>query len=187
MNNRRNQWLLGIAVVLAALRFGVVPWLQAQAEARERLQVLTQRLDRSVGVRQNRGAILESREALAKAATLTIKRFPEAADPAAFRLEGQRQISTIVTGAGLKVVLFDWLLDGRVAGTGLAYGRARLQVEGSIRDLIAVEAGLEGAVSHMVILEADVSLPRGAEKADDSAGTLSIVADLYYTPKEAKP
>jgi hypothetical protein len=186
MGSRRNAWLLGIAVVLAALRFVLMPWIHSQAESRERLQVLTQRLDRSVGVRQNRAAILRAAKELQAAAAEAESRFPAAPDAAAFRLDSQRQIGAIVAAAGLKMALFDWLLEGRLEGNSLSYGRVRFQAEGALKDLVRVDGELEGSLPFLAVREMQLALTTPAPAPNETRGTLTIVADLFYRPQTRK-
>lgn len=70
MDAERRRLLIGALVVLASLRFLILPWIDQQAEAREQLEVLTQRLDRSTGVVLNRSAITDALLRLEKANTV---------------------------------------------------------------------------------------------------------------------
>ena len=57
MTYSRNQVLLIVAAGLVVIRFVIVPWLNWQSEQRDALAVMTQRLDRAIGVIENREAI----------------------------------------------------------------------------------------------------------------------------------
>lgn len=183
MTDRRRALLLGFAAVLALLRFGVVPWIQAQGESRDRLQVLTQRLDRSVGVVRNRDAILAARDELGVAAEAARGRFPTAASPEAFRLDGQRRVGAIVSAAGLQLALFDWVLDGSVPDAGLGYGRIRFQVDGSLKDIARLHAELEGELPFLAVREMQLNLRGEAAALDDTPVSMILVADLFFRPQ----
>ena len=176
----RRRLLLGVVAVLALLRFAVVPWLDAQADARERLQVLTQRLDRSVGVVQNREAILSAAAALRASTADSRGRFPIAASAEAFRLDEQRRIGAVVAGAGLKLALFDWVLEGTVPDGGLAYGRVRFQVEGALRDVIRVHGELEGGLPNIAVREVLLNLGMATTQANETSATMAVVADSFF-------
>lgn len=180
MTDQRRALLLVIAAVLALLRFGVVPWVQAQNDARDRLQVLTQRLDRSVGVVGNRDAILAARDQLRGAAEAARARFPTAASPEAFRLDSQRQVGAIVAAAGLQLALFDWVLDGSVPDSGLSYGRIRFQVEGSLGDIARLHSQLEGALPSLAVRELQLNLRGEAQALDETTASITFVADLFF-------
>ena len=120
MADARVQWLLGVAGALAVARFVIVPWTATQNEQRQQLEVLTQRLDRSAGVANAGGAILEARQALAALSEASREAFPATADAARFRLEAQREIAQIAARGEVKLTLFDWLMDGEAAEAGLA-------------------------------------------------------------------
>jgi len=177
---RRNAWLLGVAAVLALLRFVVQPWAHAQTEAHEQLQVLTQRLDRSVGVKQNRTAILGARTALETATAAARSRFPSSPSAEAFRLDSQRQIGAIVSASGLQLALFDWTLEGKLEDAGLAYGRVRFQIEGPVRDIARVHGELEGSLPFLAVREAQLNLTGPVSGLDNTRATLTIVADLFF-------
>jgi hypothetical protein len=186
MASTRNTWLLGIAVLLAVVRFIALPWVHAQAEARERLQVLTQRLDRSVGLQQNREAILGARKTFETATASARRRFPAPRTAEAFHLESQRRIGALVTASGLQLALFDWLLDGRIEDAGLAYARTRFQVEGPLRDVVRVHGELEGNLPFMAVREVQLNLVNAAPRLDDTRATMTIVADLYFSAEPRK-
>jgi hypothetical protein len=177
---RRNAWLLGVAAVLALLRFVVLPWAHAQAEAHEQLQVLTQRLDRSVGVSQNRAAILGARKQFEAASAAARSRFPSPPSAEAFRLDTQRRIGAIVSASGLKMALFDWTLEGKLQDAGLGYGRTRFQIEGPLRDIARVHGELEGSLPFLAVREVQLNLTSAAPGLDDTRATLTIVADLLF-------
>lgn len=184
MADRRTQLLLGVAAVLAGLRFIVVPWVDSQNDARDRLQVLTQRLDRSVGVAQNREAILAARQQLQEANAQAHERFPAAESVDAFRIQGQRRMAAVAAAAGLKLNLFEWLLDGQDPAAALAFGRVRLQVEGAPRDLARLHASLEGQLPHVAVREVQLTAPRGVAGPADGKATLTLVADVFFRLKE---
>jgi hypothetical protein len=186
MTDQRRALLLGIAAVLALLRFGVMPWIQAQNDARDRLQVLTQRLDRSVGVVSNRDAILAARDQLSGAAAAARSRFPAAASREAFQLDSQRRVGAVISTTGLKLALFDWVLDGKVDDAGLEYGRIRFQVEGPLRDMVRLHGDLEGTLPFLVVREVQLNFRGEAAALDDTAVTLSVVADLFFRLQATK-
>ena len=187
MASPRYRLLLGIAAVLAALRFGVVPWVEAQAAARERLQVLTQRLDRSVGVIDNREAVLSAAESLEAAAGEARARFPEFDSAESFRLEGQRRIGALAAASGLSLAVFDWVLEGAVEASGVAYGRTRFQVEGALRDVVRLHGELEGQLPTLSVRELQLNLAGPAAGVGETRATLTVLADLFYRPREASP
>jgi uncharacterized membrane protein affecting hemolysin expression len=71
MDESRRNTLIAVALVLAVLQFLVVPWIASQSEARERLQVLTNRLVRSQAVLENKAAIQSAERAMIAEASKT--------------------------------------------------------------------------------------------------------------------
>lgn len=186
MADARVRWLVVVALVLAALRFVIVPWTQAQVEQRQQLEVLTKRLDRSAGVVANAQAIRGAQGKVMAAAAAARKPFPEVADRDRFRLESQRMLAAIAGRGGARVVLFDWVVDGDAAKAGLAYGRVNATLEGPLESLVSVHGQIEGEMPFAAVREVKLELPRGgASGLNAEPATLALVMDLYYRPTAA--
>ena len=123
MGDARVRMLLVLAAVLAALRFAVVPWMQQQAEQRQQLEVLTQRLDRSVAVVQNAEAMQAALGKVVEVTEAARAPFPLVDDRERFRLDAQRMLAGVAQRGGVSVTLFDWVVDGEAPQAGMAYGR----------------------------------------------------------------
>ena len=186
MADARIQWLLGVAGALAVVRFVVVPWVQAQNEQRQQLEVLTKRLDRSEGVLQNREAIVAARDALSRQSAASFAVFPEAVADDDSRLAAQQRITAMAAQAGLQVSLFDWLLDGDVEAAGLAYSRASIKMDGPLDRLILMHGDLESTMPFAAIREFELKLksPAGGPTTDPASAV--VVMDLCYRPKGAQ-
>lgn len=180
MNDARVRLLVTIVAALAALRFIVVPWMSAQNEKREQLQVLTQRLDRSEGVVQNREAIAAARKALGARAESLRGRFPQAPGADAFRLDAQRRIGELARSAGVELEIFDWILEGENADAQLAYGRARLALEGPLRNVVRLHAELEGSSPNAAVRDVQLTLRAPAAGPGDIPANATMIVDLYY-------
>ena len=183
MADSRVRWLVVLAAVLAGLRFAVVPWMQQQVEQRQQLEVLTQRLDRSVSVVQNAEAMQSARGKVVAVTEATRAPFPEVADKDRFRLDSQRTLAGIAQRGGVSVNLFDWVLDGEAAQAGMAYGRVNASLAGPLDSLVAVHGAIEAEMPYAAVREVKLDLPRGAEPGlAKDPGTLALVMDLYYRP-----
>ena len=185
MAEPRIRLLLGITLLLVTLRFVAVPWIQAQGEQRQRLQVLTQRLDRSLGVVGNGEAIAAAQRHLGTDTTALRDRYPETADPEGFRLEAQRAIGAVVSRTGVTLGLFDWLLDGESAEARLAYGRVRIRLEGPLSKVILAHGELEASLPYAAVRELAVDLREPAARPDETQAGATLVVDLYYRTRAA--
>jgi hypothetical protein len=180
--------LLGLALVLVALRFVVVPWAAAQVEGRQQLEVLTQRLDRSAGVVEDKAEILAAQGQLSKVSQATRGIFPEVDDKERFRLDAQRMLSGIAGRGDVKVTLFDWIVDGESAKAGLAYGRVNASLQGPLDSLVAVHGQVEGEMPFAAVREVKLETAgKGASGLADESATLLLVIDLYYRPTVVQP
>lgn len=188
MGDARVRWLLGLALVLAVLRFVIVPWTQQQVERRQQLEVLTQRLDRSAGVVQSAKEILAAQSKVAAERELTLAPYPVATDKDRFRLEAQRRLAAIATRGGVAVTLFDWVVDGEAQEAGMAYGRVNASLDGPLRRLIAVHGAIEAEMPYAAVREVRMELGRNSVQGlTDDPAILALVIDLYYRPAEAAP
>lgn len=187
MGDNRVRWLLGLALVLAVLRFVIVPWTQQQVERRQQLEVLTQRLDRSAGVVQSAEQILAAQDKVAAAREAAFAPYPVTADKDRFRLDVQRRLSAIATRGGITVTLFDWVVDGDAAGAGMAYGRVNVSLAGPLRSVVAVHGALEAEMPYAAVREVGMELGRNAVRGlTDDTVTLALVIDFYYRPAAAE-
>lgn len=180
MTSTRYRWLFGVALLLAGLRFLIVPWMQFQSVQSEQLQALTAKLDRSQSLKGNGEIIERTHDRLVKDVESIRGRFPEASDAQGFKLDAQRQLNQIASSIGLKVTLFDWLIDGKEENSGLAYGRAKFRIEGSLRDVIRLHGEIEGQLRSTAVREFDLELqsPASGPGLDGAAATFTV--DLYY-------
>jgi hypothetical protein len=179
----RIRWLVGLAGALAVVRFAVVPWVQAQNEQRQQLELLTKRLDRSEGVIQNREAIVAARDALRQESEASFAAFPVAVGDDDSRLAAQQRITAMAAQAGLQVSLFDWLLDGEASEAGLAYSRASIKIDGPLDRLILMHGDLESSLPFAAVREFQLKLksPTSGPNADPASAV--VVLDLFYQPK----
>jgi hypothetical protein len=187
MNSFGNRWLLGLAALLATIKFMLLPWLDHQAEHVERLEVLTQQLDRSVGVIANRQSIIKAVEQVESSTVAARLRFPDVSDPQGFRLTVQQGIGGAAAQASVNVRVFEWIVDGEVKPARLAFSRARVQMDGGFRSLASFQASLEGEYPNMTVREINLSAPAMIGAPNESSASLTIVADFFFRPVASEP
>jgi hypothetical protein len=180
VNEARLQRLYWIAGVLLAIRFGLLPWVDWQTERRDALQVLTKRLDRSVGVIENRSAIEKSAKDLNASLVTYRANFRQSDSVEAFKLAAQQEISGVIGQAGLRVTLFDWVVDKFDDAPPLARVRARIQLAGTVQALAGVQGRLEAQFPAFVIREVRVDTPNATNTPSTTQGTMTLVADVYF-------
>lgn len=180
MDPARRNILVGLALALAAVRFLVLPWIEAQGDSREQLEVLTNRLDRSTGVVMNRGAITEALARLEKSNAGDRSRFPQSESAESFRLESQQKVTGIITTKNLQIDVFDWILDGPVDPTGLGFVRGRVFLKGDARALGLMLGALEGELPNMVVREAIFGFENRVFSKGEYRANMTLVADFHY-------
>ncbi len=177
----RIRLLLGLALALAVMRFAVVPWVQAQAEVHDRLFAVTRQLDRAEAIAGAGPELAARREALAGTVRSLASRAPLAKPGSEHRLAVQREVRAAVESTGLELTVFEWVLDGQSEATGLAFGRLRLQVDGSLRQVAEAHVALEAGLPNIFVRELVVSL-RGSGMSGLASATFEV--DLYYRTGE---
>ena len=180
MDAARKQLLIGLALSLAAIRFVVLPWLEAQDDMSERLEVVTNRLDRSAGVVLNRGAITESLARLERANNGDRPRFPRAEDAQSYRLEAQQRVTAVVEAQGMRIDVFEWVLDSSADTTGFGFVRGRVYFKADMRSLALLLGALEGEIPNMVIREATYTFDNPVTSSGDFRANLVVVADFHF-------
>lgn len=181
MSDPRARALLIVALVLAAVRFALMPWLEWQGEKREALQVLTQRLDRSEGLVRSRSAIERNATALFAESQKAKAVFPVVTSGEAFRLQSQQQLTALAQQFGVSVKVFDVLTEGDVDRLSLRFIRVRLQVEGAARFVARFHGEIEGRMQNAIVrsvrFESNV-VPLVAP--GEAIVQAALMADLYY-------
>ena len=175
----RVRLLLGLAAILAAMRFVVVPWTEAQDDMHDRPYAITRQLDRPVAIVEAGSALQARREALA-----AIVREPAARAPLAIPGSGRRvptltQVRAAVDSAGHKVKVRGWVLDGEIETAGLLFGRVRLQLEGPLRNVAEAHVGIESGLPHVFVRNLIVNVRRGGRQTGIANATLEL--DLYLS------
>lgn len=184
MDSGRRRLLIGFLIALVSIKFVVLPWLTIQSDQRERLDVLTKRLDRAIGVIANRGSITSSLADLERANSDDRQRFPQAPGLEGFRLQEQQRVVGLLESKGLKLEAFDWILDSPPDGTGLGFCRGRLSLRGELRMLALLLGEVEGRLPNMVVKEVSFNLERPARGALDTNAVVTLVADYHFRIKK---
>jgi hypothetical protein len=187
MSPDRMKLLVWVLVLLAAIKFVVFPWRDQLSESAEALQILTQRLDRSMGVVLNKEKILATRDELRKSNTPIANLFPLSAGDAEAQLAVQGTMDSALQRHGLKLGLFDWAVTNVDSRGVLRYSRFQLQTTGETSVLARFLADLETGSPHVVIREIVLqpqSLLRGPSTGDRAE--LRVVADVYFRIEATK-
>ena len=176
MLNDRYRMLLALALVLASIRFAVLPVLDWQGERAEELRNLTDRLERSVAVQQNRDVILKSRQALGSELNKIQQVFPKAVTVADYRLEAQQKLSSLAAQNSVVMQSHEWVLEREVVESSVRCLRWRASFSGSARSIALFQAGLETTNQNLIPIDFAIN-PSGPLTSADSAVSLAITAD----------
>ena len=185
MDADRKRTLIGVLLALIVLRFGILPWLEMQADSRERLEVLTNRLDRSTGVVMNRSAIKQAVSRLEQANSADRSRFPVAEGPEGARLAAQKKVTDMAVKQAVVIEGFEWVLDGPVDGKGLPFVRGRIFFKGDMRRVAFLLGELETQLPSMTVREAIHTFENPVYGSDEYRASLMLMADFYFRHEDA--
>ena len=178
--NSRVRILIGLAGALAIARFILVPWLNAQADMHDRLFAITRQLDRAEAIVAAGPDLQARRDDLGATVAKLAARAPQAESGSEHHVQVQRQLRTVVESAGLTVQLFEWVFDEQSESTGLAFGRVRMQLEGTIREVAEAHVTIEAAFPNVFVRSMVVNIRNRRQIAG-----ATVELDLYYQPGEA--
>ena len=176
--NNRVRLLLGLAAILAVLRFVAVPWVGSQAGVHDRLFAVTRQLDRAQGIVDAGSSLQVRRDTLESVVRELAARAPLAKPGSEHRVQVQRELRAAVESAGLQMKVFEWVLDGEAEATGLAFGRIRLQIEGPLRNVAEAHVDIEAGFPNVFVRDTSVSVRRGGGLGTRANATMQL--DLYY-------
>ncbi len=180
----RVRILLAFAALLMAMRFVVVPWIATQADMHDRLFTVTRQLDRAEAIVTAGSDLQSHRDRMAAVVQELAARAPFARPGSEHRVQVQRDLRAVVESAGLQLKVFEWVLDDEPAATGLAFGRLRLQMEGTLRNLAEAHVGIEAGFPNVFVRDLNVNVRRGGQLADTANATMEL--DLYYRQGEGE-
>jgi len=181
--NSRVRILFGLAGALAVARFVLVPWLGAQADLHDRLYAVTRQLDRAEAIVAAGPDLQARRDTLAESVAELAARAPQAESGSEHRVQVQRELRSAVEAAGLKVQLFEWVFDGESTPTGLAFGRVRMQFEGTLREVAEAHVAIEAGFPQVFVRSLAVNVRNRGNLLGTAGATIEL--DLYYQPGEA--
>ena len=181
MDSLASRPLLLLLAALLAIRFAVMPWMEWAEGTRGELEVLTQRLDRSVGVVANSAAIRSSRQRLAERSAALRPLFRNAADAEDFKLATQQEVTGWFADSGARLEVFDWLVteEDKTSNAVLRRARARVQLAGGLRALAMLQGKLEASMPAAVVREVRVRVVGSADNPSDLAANMTLVIDFY--------
>ena len=181
--NSRIRILFGLAGALALARFVLVPWLGAQADMHDRLYAVTRQLDRAEAVVAAGPDLQARRDTLAATVAELVARAPQAESGSEHRVQVQRELRTVVESAGLKVTVFEWVFDGESESAGLAFGRVRMQLEGTLREVAEAHVMIEAGFPNVFVRSLAVNVRNRGNSGGAAGATIEL--DIHYQPGEA--
>lgn len=183
-----NQTKLLLLVVLAFLRFAVVPFLDYQAQSKEQLELLTQQLDKAE-------QLMNSKEQLQQVKLATEQQFNQLREvffkdenSAQFRLSQQQFMQQQLLAFNAEVSFFDWLGQKQLADGQIEVHQARIIVEGDFTDLMRSYTEVVAALPTLRVTEFELLKDQSRRVRKKSSqgprGSLTLMLEYSRLVKE---
>jgi hypothetical protein len=166
--------------VLVSVRFVLQPILNWQAEVRDRLQIMTSRLDKSNALLTSASKVRAQEQVWVQQLQQAIPEFPEHKTADTAKLAIQKTIETEVQAAGVQLDLYVWLSEGEYDRAQLSYARGRFIAKGPVRSLIELQVKLEADHPYLALKEVSFGADSMMSGVDEATATMTVVFDSYY-------
>lgn len=176
----RTRALMGVLSLLVAIRFGVMPWLDWQSSQHESLDIAQRRLEKSDALQANATPLLASLKQYQGRFAELEKRVPREAGSDQIKLRMQQEISNVAIEYGVKVSLFEWLVEDEPEGAMLNRVRARVQLAGTGAGIAVFQSQLEARYANLVVRQYQHSFANATATPGETPVSTVLVADILY-------
>lgn len=175
LNNK--PLLLGIILLLAGLRFIIVPWMDYQDEQKQQLETLTKRLVRSEALVEFRTELTEQKQLQDTAVSKLLTGLQQSPSTEQYQLEFQQQMQQLLESNKVSLLLFDWLSDTDLKTFNVHRARINLRFEGTIADIVKTHLVLEQNYPSLLIRDLNTSWRGGLSKESRVTVTMMLESD----------
>jgi hypothetical protein len=175
LNNK--PLLLGIILVLAGLRFIIVPWMDLQDEQKQQLETLTKRLVRSQVLVEHRAELNELKDRQDLVVNQLLRGMRTSPSTAEYQLEFQQQMQQLLESNNVNLLLFDWLSDTDLKAFNAHRARVSLRFDGAVADVVKTHLMLEQNYPGLLIRDLNTSWRGGLSKESKITVTMMLESD----------
>ncbi len=175
LNNK--PLLIGIILLLAALRFLIVPWMDYQDEQKQQLETLTKRLVRSEALLEFKDQLYQQKDQQDIVVGQFTDQLEQSTSVQQYQLELQQRLQQLIETRNAKMELFDWLSDSDLKAFSMHRARINLRFTGQLSDVIALHLMIEQQYPHAQILDLNTSWTGDLTKGRNLNVTMLIEAD----------
>ena len=176
-SSERKKQLLVVIVILAVARFVVMPILDAQAEQRQAVAMITQQLERAARLVES-GSLDESLGDLRAQREQLESQLLTHASSGEFRLLAQQRVESVVEENNSQVNLFDWLSQEDVIESYLTTHQARVVVEGPPLNVVQLQLALFEEIPGLRVLEYTFFQPRASNRRRQGNARASLLIEV---------
>ena len=174
--------LVAILCLLAAMRFGLVPLLEWQAEQRDQLQLLHAQWQRGERAIANQ-AINQKLALWQQSLDEGNRQFIPAEQQEGFQLSFQRQLQTWLSEHQLELANIDWLNPRPLADSDVMVLPVQIQLQGQGIELLQLFPYLESHQPRVDLAEFSIALRRQTTQ-DLSETNTRLTLHFYFLPRE---
>ncbi len=175
LNNK--PLLIGIILLLAALKFLIVPWMDYQDEQKQQLETLTKRLVRSEALLEFKDQLYQQKDKQDTAVAQFTDKLEQSVSVQQYQLEFQQRLQQLIETKNAKLELFDWLSDADLKAFNIHRARINLRFTGQLSDVMAIHLMIEQQFPYAQILDLNTSWVGDLTKGRNLSVTMLIEAD----------
>ncbi len=138
----RNLLVLCL-IVLVAIKFLFLPWLEYLEDQKQELQTLSKKLTRSEALLLVQDDVIANEKHLTSATQALLEAIPVTQDAAAYRVEFQQQLQSTIENHGVQLILFEWLSDSDMSTLSVMRARLSIRLKGNVSDVARAHVALE--------------------------------------------
>lgn len=177
---QKQKWLISALLLLAAMKFAVLPWMQWQEEKAANVSLLSAQLSKGWALLEHQAALQQRLQKLQESEQQLLSQVVYRDDSStAFQLRLQKQLDELMAKHNLSVRNSNWLSPVQ-RGT-MQEHRLEMGLSGELKQLLAFMADVEQVTPKLTILEASSQISNmrpNAKKLGDFNGRILIGAWL---------
>lgn len=154
---QNKPFWLGLVLLLAGIKFVLLPLIQLQQDNYNELEGLSKRVQRSEALLADKDQLQQWQVTQQQQQQQLMLPFPVVDGATQYRLVLQQQLQQLAAENGVSVTFFDWLTDTPLQVFNLQRGRLSWRVEGDASQIMQLHVQLEQQFPHFILRDVKAS------------------------------
>ena len=175
---KQYKMLLALVILLATIKFALVPLFTWQEEQVENIAQIEKRLFKAEQVMTQLQEIELAKEQVADVARVFTTMLFDWQEPSKFRIDTQKQVNQWLTEHNLSTINIGWQPALKYQSAALHKEQIRLNISGKLTDLAAFLVMLESQSPVVVVEYFDLNI-QGLSAEETGSGEVSLLLSFY--------